>query len=135
MLLGSLPQDLKSEIVIAGELTTVKILYKILKSYQLGGQGEKAQLLQALTAAKPGKTAQEAIEGFISWQRRYVRAKERVGEYSNSGGHPSTVSHQRLPNGLLGGCCADAGCCDPLLQHVAGGARAPAPHGQASARR
>ena len=76
MLLGASPQDPKTEIVVARELTTVKILYKILKSYQPGGQGEKPQLLQALTAAKPAKTAQEAIEGLRSRQRHYVRANE-----------------------------------------------------------
>ena len=49
LLMASLPAGLKGELIAARELSTGKILFKVLKTFQPGGASERATTLTALT--------------------------------------------------------------------------------------
>ena len=62
MLLTTLPQSLKQEIISMREVTCVQIIYKVLRHYQPGGVNERASTLAALAHTKPAKNAADAVE-------------------------------------------------------------------------
>ena len=75
MLLAALPGALKEELV-ARQLSSGEIMYKVLRHYQPGGVAEKAETLQSLTSMHAARTAKEATERLRKWRRHQLRAKE-----------------------------------------------------------
>ena len=76
LLLAALPEALKQELVAARQLHSAAILLRVLKTYQPGGQAEKASTLAAVTQTSPAATATEAVEQLRLWRRQVLRAKE-----------------------------------------------------------
>jgi len=76
LLLAALPTTLKSELIAARKLTCLQVIFRILKTYQPGGQGEKAQTLASLTSTKASKSVPEALESLRTWRRYLLRARE-----------------------------------------------------------
>ena len=76
LLLGALPNGLKSELVAARHMSTGAILYRIMRNYQPGGLQEKSETLQALTLTQPGKSPRDATEKLQRWRRHQLRARE-----------------------------------------------------------
>ena len=76
LLLGALPNGLKSELVAARHMSTGAILYRIMRNYQPGGLQAKSETLQALTLTQPGKSPRDATEKLQRWRRHQLRARE-----------------------------------------------------------
>eukprot|EP00435_Cladocopium_sp_Y103_P005472 s1608_g1.t2 len=76
MLLGALPEGLKSEVLASRSTNTVEILYRIYTRYQPGGLGEKALLLRQLVDGKTPNSASEFLEQVRNWKRNLRRAQE-----------------------------------------------------------
>ena len=77
MILASLPQEVKSEMVtkkVTG--STPSLIFKLLTSYRPGGEKEKTLLLQQLTAPDAASNAEEAVQGLRRWGRWHARAKD-----------------------------------------------------------
>ena len=76
LLLAALPDTLKQELVATRQLHTAAILLKVLKTYQPGGQAEKASTLAAVTQTCPATSPSEAVDQLRIWRRQVLRAKE-----------------------------------------------------------
>ena len=76
LLMQSVPKGIKDEVVAARELSTSGILFKIYRTYQPGGLGERSRLLEDLTAAPKTTTAQEVVSALRLWKRKASRAME-----------------------------------------------------------
>ena len=76
LLLGSWPSTLKGELIASRELSSGRILYKVLKTFQPGGASERATTLSALTLEKQAKDPRDAAEQLRKWQRHKLRAEE-----------------------------------------------------------
>ena len=76
MLIQSLPDGLKQEMIAMRQMDCVNILYKIFKTYQPGGLAERRQMLAELTVTGAAKTADEAVASLRLWKRQAQRAQE-----------------------------------------------------------
>ncbi|OLP81882.1 putative transposon protein [Symbiodinium microadriaticum] len=77
MILASLPQEVKSEMItkkVTG--STPSLIFKLLTAYRPGGEKEKTLLLQQLTAPDSAANAEEAVQGLRRWGRWHARAKD-----------------------------------------------------------
>lgn len=74
LLMASLPSGLKGELIAARELSTGKIIFKVLKTFQPGGASERASTLTALTLDKQAKDPRDAVEQL---RKRSVTSCER----------------------------------------------------------
>ena len=76
LLMNSVPQVLREELIAGRHLESGPILYRILRSYQPGGLAEKSESLQALTGVVASKTPKDAMERLQKWRRHQLRAVE-----------------------------------------------------------
>ena len=76
LLMQSVPKCIKDEVVATRELSTSGILFKIYRTYQPGGLGERSRLLEDLTAAPKTTVAQEVVSALRLWKRKASRAME-----------------------------------------------------------
>ncbi|CAE7941150.1 TY5A, partial [Symbiodinium necroappetens] len=77
MILASLPQEVKSEMItkkVTG--STPSLIFKLLTSYRPGGEKEKTLLLQQLTNPETATSAEEAVQGLRRWGRWHAQAKD-----------------------------------------------------------
>ena len=76
LLMASLPSTLKGELIASREVSSGKIIYKVLKTFQPGGASERATTLSALTIEKEAKDPRDAAEQLRKWKRHKLRAEE-----------------------------------------------------------
>ena len=76
MLLATLPDQIRRDIVAGRAVSTVLILYKLHTIYQPGGAGERGSLLKSLTEVKPGATTADILASIRIWRRWMMRALE-----------------------------------------------------------
>ena len=71
LLLRAVPSCVKDEVVATRELTTVGILYRIFKTYQPGGLGERSRLLEDLTKIPVAKLLKK-------WSRLFAHGRKGI---------------------------------------------------------
>jgi len=76
MLLQSLPDKLRGEMVAARKLTTPQLMFKLFCMFQPGGQAERSSLLQLLTEFKGNGNPQEMASAMRQWLRWLDRSEE-----------------------------------------------------------
>ena len=76
LLMPTLPEELKTDLVRNRTLWPAAILYRILRSYQPGGWTERGDLLQALINTTAAKTPSLAASQLRMWKRQRLRAEE-----------------------------------------------------------
>ena len=76
MLLGSLPEALRRDIVGARNVSMVSILYRLFVVFQPGGGAERSALLKNLTDLKPGSSVADVLSSIRLWRRWISRAEE-----------------------------------------------------------
>ena len=76
ILLPSIPLELRHDLISARQLWPSAILYRILRSYQPGGWGERSMLLTELTVTSAASSAIDASTRLRMWRRRRSRAIE-----------------------------------------------------------
>ena len=75
MLLHAVPESVSSQALATRSLSTVGLLFQILKQYQPGGLGERQELLKSLTDLSPAASAGEAVLLLQAWFRHVARAR------------------------------------------------------------
>ena len=75
MLLHAVPESVSSQALATRSLSTVGLLFQILKQYQPGGLGERQELLKSLTDLNPAASAGEAVLLLQAWFRHVARAR------------------------------------------------------------
>ena len=76
LLLQAVPRCIKDEVVATRELSTVGILYKVFRTFQPGGLGERSRLLEDLTLVPKVTSAQDVVSALRLWKRKANRALE-----------------------------------------------------------
>ena len=76
MLLASIPESIRDELVSARKLSTDQVLYKLSITFQPGGAAERTKLLQSITDTKCGSSIAEILEWIRLWRRYVQRARE-----------------------------------------------------------
>ena len=76
LLLESLPEELRHEVVSVRAVTVEAMIFLVHCAYQPGGAGEKAHLLQFLTAPEVGS----GLDGTLQLARKWVRLLRRGRE-------------------------------------------------------
>ena len=76
MLLQSLPEKLKLELVASRNLSATQIMFKLFCLYQPGGQAERASLLHFMTDQKMAQTPSELASNLRQWIRLLSRSEE-----------------------------------------------------------
>lgn len=76
MLLQSLPDPLKTEMVSSRRLTTPQIMFRLFCLFQPGGQNERSTLLQLLSEFKLGSVVHEHAGALRQWIRWLERGEE-----------------------------------------------------------
>ena len=76
ILLPSIPLELRHDLISARQLWPSAILYRILRSYQPGGWGERSMLLTELTVTSAASSAIDASTRLRMWRRHRSRAIE-----------------------------------------------------------
>ncbi|CAE7327628.1 GIP, partial [Symbiodinium sp. CCMP2592] len=76
LLLDSLPEDLRAEVVSVRAVTVEAMVFLVHCSFQPGGSAEKAYLLQFLTAPESGNSVDTALSLARKWVRLLRRGKE-----------------------------------------------------------
>ena len=76
ILMPSLPAELRHDLISARQLWPCAILYRILRSYQPGGWGERSMLLTELTMTAQASSAADASTKLRMWRRHRSRALE-----------------------------------------------------------
>ena len=74
--MGALPSSLKEELIACRALTSGRILFRVLQTYQPGGSSERSSTLKQLTMEYVAKDAREATEYLRRWKRHQQRAEE-----------------------------------------------------------
>ena len=77
MILGALPAEVKSEMVTkkcTGSSTS--LVFKLLTTYRPGGEQEKTQLLEQLTAPEGATSPDLAVQALRRWGRWFSRAQD-----------------------------------------------------------
>ena len=103
MLLQAVPESISNQAMATRTLSSVGILYQILKQYQPGGLQERQELLRSLTDLPPVTTAADAVLYLQGWFRHVSRAR---------------AMNVQLPDGSLLLSALD-GLARPLLSHHA----------------
>ena len=76
LLLDSLPEDLRAEVVSVRAVTVEAMVFLVHCSFQPGGSAEQAYLLQFLTAPETGNSVDAALTLARKWVRLLRRGKE-----------------------------------------------------------
>ena len=76
MLLGSIPEPIKEELISTRRLSTDQVLYKLCVTFQPGGASERTKILNYITDPKCGSSLQEVLEWIGMWRRQVQRAQE-----------------------------------------------------------
>ena len=76
MLLASIPESIRDELVSARKLSTDQVLYKLSITFQPGGAAERTKLLQSITDTKCGSSLTEILDWIRLWRRYVQRARE-----------------------------------------------------------
>eukprot|EP00435_Cladocopium_sp_Y103_P020138 s2720_g4.t3 len=99
MLLQSIPESQKEEVISTKNLSVLGILTRLMINYQPGGSHEKAAVLAALESPNEATTVGEAISGL----RRWMRWKRRATDISVSMPDPTVMLRglDRLVNKVL----------------------------------
>ena len=75
MILHAVPESISSQALATRSLSSVGLLFQILKQYQLGGLSERQELLKSLTELGPAAQASEAVLILQQWFRHVARAR------------------------------------------------------------
>ena len=75
-LLKALPESLRSELVAQREVSSIGIMFKVLRVYQPGGLGERTTLLKQLVDQKVPSPLSEWMVALRSWRRWLTRVQE-----------------------------------------------------------
>ena len=75
MILHAVPESIASQALATRSLSTVGLLFQILKQYQPGGLGERQELLRSLTDLSPASHAGDAVLVLQAWFRHVARAR------------------------------------------------------------
>ena len=75
-LLKALPESLRSELVAQREVSSIGIMFKVLRVYQPGGLGERTTLLKQLVDQKVPAPLSEWMLALRSWRRWLTRVQE-----------------------------------------------------------
>lgn len=76
LLMGALPSSLKEELIACRALTSGRILFRVLQTYQPGGSSERSSTLKQLTIEHVAKDPREATKRLRRWKRHQQRAEE-----------------------------------------------------------
>ena len=76
ILLPALPIELRRDLVANRQLWPGAVIFRVLRTYQPGGWGEKASVLQELTNPTSAETPSEASSKLRMWRRQKARAEE-----------------------------------------------------------
>ena len=76
ILLPALPIELRRDLVANRQLWPGAVIFRVLRTYQPGGWGEKASVLQELTNPASAETPSEASSKLRMWRRQKARAEE-----------------------------------------------------------
>ena len=76
LLLQSIPESLKTDIVSTRRVTSAQILYKLLMAYQPGGAHERSTMLSYLVSPPAAGSVSEAIKGIRQWLQWRSRLQE-----------------------------------------------------------
>ena len=75
MFLQALPESVVNQATATRTLSTVGLLYQVLKQYQPGGLHERAELLRSLTESSVAQNAGDAVLLLQQWFRHVSRAR------------------------------------------------------------
>ena len=75
-LLKAIPESIRSELVSQREVSSVSIVYKILRVYQPGGLGERTTLLKQLVEQKVPSQLGDWLSSLRAWRRWLTRVQE-----------------------------------------------------------
>ena len=75
MILHAVPESVSSQALATRSLSTVGLLFQILKQYQPGGLGERQELLKSLTDLNQASNAGDAVLILQAWFRHIARAR------------------------------------------------------------
>ena len=75
MFLQALPESVVNQATATRTLSTVGLLYQVLKQYQPGGLHERAELLKALTDLSTAQSPGDAVLSLQQWFRHISRAR------------------------------------------------------------
>ena len=76
MLLQSVPDQIRGDLIAARKLSVDQVLFKLLTIFQPGGALERTRLLQCITDSRCGETGHEVLEWIRTWRRQATRAME-----------------------------------------------------------
>ena len=76
LLMAAVPTSLKEELVASRNLTSGRVLFRVLQTYQPGGASERAMTLSELTIEKAVQDPREAVDRLRRWKRHQQRAEE-----------------------------------------------------------
>ena len=76
LLLGALPETLRTELVTTRQLTVSGAMFSVMKRYQPGGVAERSQTLMELTSTKSAASPLVAVQQLRLWKRQKNRALE-----------------------------------------------------------
>ena len=96
-LLKALPESLHSELVAQREVSSIGIMFKVLRVYQPGGLGERTTLLKQLVDQKVPSHLSEWLVALRSWRRWLTRVQELGIEPPDPVLLLSTARMQRTP--------------------------------------
>ena len=75
-LIKALPESLRSELVAQREVSSIGIMFKVLRVYQPGGLGERTTLLKQLVDQKVPSPLSDWMLALRSWRRWLTRVQE-----------------------------------------------------------
>ena len=75
-LIKALPESLRSELVAQREVSSIGIMFKVLRVYQPGGLGERTTLLKQLVDQKVLSPLSDWMVALRSWKRWLTRVQE-----------------------------------------------------------
>ena len=76
LLLRALPGEMRNVIISNRDMASTAILWRLLITFQPGGNGEKGQLLKVLTTSSTVSTASQLASHLRQWRRCFTRARE-----------------------------------------------------------
>ena len=76
MMLNSVPESVSSQALATRSLSSVGIIYRVLKQFQPGGLMERQELLKSLTELQTAGSGQEAVLTQQAWIRHVARARK-----------------------------------------------------------
>ena len=76
LLLRALPSEMRNVIISNRDMASTAILWRLLITFQPGGNGEKGQLLKVLTTSSMVSTASQLASHLRQWRRCFTRARE-----------------------------------------------------------